>query len=88
MSLFRRQNEKRRIPRKSIGANAWIRMDGGFALRPCKVIDASNTGVRIVIDTPVKLSDMFTLLKSRDAKSGQRACVKWRRGSQIGAKFQ
>jgi hypothetical protein len=88
MSLVRRPKDKRKANRKSIGTNAWIRLDGGFALRPCKVVDSSDTGVRIAIDAAVKLSDIFTLLMSRDARSGRRARIKWRRGSQIGAEFQ
>jgi len=84
------RKDKRRIPRNSIGANAWIRLDEGFGLRPCKVVDSSDTGIRIAIDAAVKSSDIstFTLLKSRDARSGLRARIKWRRGSQIGAEFQ
>jgi hypothetical protein len=89
MSLFRRpKKNRRRGSRKSIGTNAWIRLDGGFALRPCKVVESSDTGVRIAVDAPVKLSDVFTLLMSRDARSGRCARIKWRRGSQIGAEFQ
>jgi hypothetical protein len=88
MSLLRKRKEKRRASRKIIGMYAWIRLDGGFALRPCKIVDSTDSGARIAIDAAVKISDRFTLLMSRDAKSGRRARIKWRRGSQIGAVFQ
>jgi hypothetical protein len=82
-----RSKDHRRSHRKSIGASGWIRMDGGFAVRQCNVLDLSDTGVRIAVDAPQTIPGTFTFLKSRDASSGRRARVKWRRGSQIGAEF-
>jgi hypothetical protein len=87
MALFRQPKNNRKANRKEFGVNAWIRLDGGFALRPCKLIDYSDTGVRISIDATEKLSGEFTFLMSRDAGRGRRARIKWRRGSQIGAEF-
>jgi hypothetical protein len=83
----RKLKETRKSLRKSMGAKAWIRLDGGFSVRPCVVADLSDTGVRIVIDAPETIAGIFSLLMSRNAGSGQRCRVKWRRGSQIGAEF-
>jgi hypothetical protein len=68
-------------------ANAWIRLDGGFAVRPCKVIDLSDTGVQIVIDGAEDVPSNFTFLTSRNDGLGRRARIKWRRESKIGAQF-
>ena len=86
-SSTRKPKEARISRRKKLGSNAWIRLEGGFAVRPCVVADLSDTGVRIVIDAPETVAGIFSLLGSRDAGSGRRCRVKWRRGSQIGAEF-
>ena len=81
------KKELRKTSRKKVGATAWIRLDGGFAVRPCSVIDLSDNGVQISIDAAQTMPNLFTLLMSRTAGSGRRARLKWRRGSQIGAEF-
>jgi hypothetical protein len=82
-----RSKNQRRAPRRSLGQDAWIRLDGGFATRPCKVTDLSDTGVQITIADAETLRNEFTLLLSRTAGSGRRARIRWRRGSKIGAEF-
>ena len=86
-SFTRAPKEHRKATRKPVGATAWIRLDGGFAVRPCKVIDLSDTGVRFTIDAADTVAGMFIFSTSRDTRSGRRARVKWRRGSQIGGEF-
>jgi hypothetical protein len=81
------KKDLRKTSRKKIGMNAWIRLDGGFAVRPCGLTDLSESGVQISIDAAQTIPSTFTLLMSRNAGKGQRARVKWRRGSQIGAEF-
>lgn len=83
----RKAKEHRRTPRRKFSANAWIRLDGQFAVRPCCVIDLSDSGARISVGAGETIPSTFTLLMSRTA-SGRRARVVWRRGSQIGAEFQ
>lgn len=77
----------RKTPRDAIGSKAWIRLDGGFSVRACRLVDLSNTGVRIVVDAPRDVADRFSLLLLRDAAPGRRCRVKWRKGSEIGAEF-
>jgi hypothetical protein len=79
------RKDKRRTKRRTIGAMAYIRL-GGFATRPCTVLDLSNTGVRISIESATSIPARFTLLLSK-SNQGRTACVKWRRGNQIGAEF-
>jgi hypothetical protein len=87
MTAFRQPKNNRKSLRRSLGTDACIRLDGGFAARPCKVMDISDTGVRIRIEAADSVPSTFSLFVSRTADSGRRARVKWRRGSQIGAEF-
>ncbi len=89
MAIFgsaRRGKEQRKATRRKVSTSGFIRPDGGFAVRPCTIIDLSDTGVQISIDAPGSVPSTFTFMTSRTAK-GRRASVKWRRGSQIGAEF-
>jgi hypothetical protein len=82
----RRGKELRKATRRKVSVNGFIRPDGGFAVRPCTIIDLSDTGVQISVDAPQSVPSTFTFMTSRTGK-GRRASVKWRRGSQIGAEF-
>jgi hypothetical protein len=84
-----RQNgrqERRQSPRRNSNTAGWIRLDGGFATRECKIVDLSTTGVRLCIPFADKLPETFTLLLSKHAQ-GHRVRMMWRRANQIGAKF-
>jgi len=87
MALFRQPKNNRKSSRINLDTDACIRLDGGFAARPCKVMDISNTGVRIRIEAADSVPSTFNFFVSRTADSGRRARIKWRRGSQIGAEF-
>jgi hypothetical protein len=86
-SSIRKLREQRKAARRKIGAKAWVRLDEGFAVRPCNVVDLSDTGVQITIEAAATVPGIFTFLMSRDIGSGRRARVKWRHGLQIGAEF-
>ncbi len=84
-SLLRRPKEQRKVTRKTVGTNAFIRMDG-FAVRACVALDLSETGVKIAVDAAKSVPMVFTFLTSRDSV-GRKAAVKWRHGTIIGAEF-
>ena len=95
MAFGRRQNDadarsyagnKRRASRVKSGASAWLRLDGGFAMRPCQVLDVSDTGVRIAVDPALRVPNDFVIVLSQGGQ-GRRAFVKWRNATQIGAQF-
>jgi hypothetical protein len=84
-----RQNarqERRLSPRRNLNAACWLRLDGSFAIKECRVVDVSLAGVRLAIPFAGKLPQTFTVLFSKNAQ-GHRVRVIWRRGNQIGAKF-
>jgi hypothetical protein len=77
---------KRRANRVKSGANGWLRLDGGFAMRPCQVLDVSDTGVRIAVDPALRVPNDFVIVLSQGSQ-GRRCFVKWRNATQIGAQF-
>ena len=85
--LTRKPKDKRSSPRRIVSASAWIRPNGAFAVRPCKVRDISNNGVQIIISRGETVSNEFIFMISRDGGSSRCARVTWRRGTEIGAEF-
>jgi hypothetical protein len=81
------RKELRSVRREQMGTQAWIRFDDGFSVRPCRLIDLSRAGARIVVDAPHDVAGRFRLLLSRDASPGRSCRIKWRRGAEIGAEF-
>jgi hypothetical protein len=86
-NIIRQQQNRRRFPRKDANSQAWISLNGGFAVRPCTLINISETGVRIAVEGPQTVPGAFTLRMSRNATSGRPVRVKWRYGSHIGGVF-
>lgn len=82
-----RGRDLRKAPRRKIGSQGWIRVEGGFAVRRCKVIDMSNTGLQIAVQNPETFPSTFSFLETRTGH-GRRARVVRRRGSEIGATFE
>ena len=73
--------------RNNSGRAATVRVNSGFATRPCKIENESDDGVCLKLDSPQFLEEQFLLLPS--GKGGPaRACrVKWRKRSLVGAVF-
>src|SRR6266702_5881882 len=80
------RNDRRQTPRRIVNAPAWIRLDGGFATRECKIVDVSSAGVRLSLPFAAKIPATFTLLFSKHAQ-GHRVRTVWRRANEIGATF-
>jgi hypothetical protein len=54
---------------------AWIRVDGGFSVRPCVVLGLSGAGVRLLVDERYTVAGQFNLLLKRDANWGRRCRI-------------
>jgi hypothetical protein len=78
---------KKREARKLLGQSAWITLEGGFAARQCVVQDISSAGARITLDDAANLPGTLRLAFSRDARTGHKCQVVWRRGKSAGVKF-
>jgi hypothetical protein len=80
------RHDQRQAPRRNANTTGWIRLDGSFATRECKIVDISTAGVRLVIPLASRLPETFTLFFSKRAQ-GHQVRIIWRRDNQIGAKF-
>ncbi|MDB5616203.1 PilZ domain-containing protein [Tardiphaga sp.] len=79
---------KKRDVRRSVQQAGWITLEGGFAARPCTVLDLSATGAKIVIDDPTSVTTAKVRLAfTRDARTGRNCEVVWRRGKTLGVRF-
>ena len=78
---------KKREARKSLRQPAWITLDGGFAARACVVEDLSDSGAKLSVEDNNTLPAKLRLAFSRDARTGHRCEVVWRRGKSVGVKF-
>ncbi len=80
-------NGKKREARKSLRQDGWLTLEGGFAARPCVVVDLSESGARLIVEDAQPLAKTLRLAFSRDARRGRDCAVVWRRGRSIGIKF-
>lgn len=79
----RNNRSSKRIPGKQ---EVWIRPDGGFAVRACRLVDWSETGVRLRLQSGEPMPKSFKLLMTRTS-TGKMCRMKWRRGQEVGAEF-
>jgi hypothetical protein len=77
---------RKREPRQSLNANAWIRQKGSFAVQGCRVIEVSRTGASLEVENTQNVPDNILLLFSR-GDSGKQVTVVWRRDTQVGVEF-
>jgi hypothetical protein len=81
------KDRNKREPRKSVRQSGWITLDGGFAARPCEVLDLSASGAKLTVAGGISLGPKLRLAFSRDARTGRNCEVVWRRGGTLGVKF-
>ena len=78
---------RKREARKSVHQSGWITLDGGFAARPCTVLDLSPPAQRSRWTIPSAVPAKVRLAFSRDARTGRTCEVVWRRAKSLGVKF-
>ncbi len=78
---------RKREARKSVRQAGWITLEGGFAARPCEVVDLSSAGAKIMVDDPTALATKIKLGFTRDGRGGRACEVVWRRGKTVGVRF-
>jgi hypothetical protein len=79
--------EQRRAIRDHVCFCAWIANDTDARYWECTVLDVSDTGARIVIPSPTRISKEFWLVLSKDGSRRRRCQLVWRSDSQIGLKY-
>jgi hypothetical protein len=78
--------EKRKSPRRRTSMDGFIYTTDGWPVGPCKMIDASATGARLLLQTQEAPAD-FVLTLSRDGKLRRTCHLVWHKDDQIGVKF-
>lgn len=82
----RKQRELRKKPRRLLHYRAQIVLDKNGKLRPCSIVDISESGARIVLDTSEALPKRFLLLLA--SRGGIRECRQvWRDELTLGVEF-
>lgn len=84
---YRTRPELRGKPRRQFRYTAQILIDGKSAPRPCKLVDVSETGARIILKQDESLPDRFLLLLSEDGGARRKCRVVWRDARVIGVAF-
>lgn len=80
--------EKRSYKRKSLKYPARIHLGDGSPLRICALSDVSESGARVVLQTPEAVPDEFTLLLGTQGAVPRECRVKWRDGVELGLEFK
>lgn len=84
MAIFKRDKRK---TRHKTNDSAWMTLDGGFAKRPCTVLDISSTGARIRINDPSAITGKMAISFFNDVHKATRCRMVWRKGSEMGVEF-
>jgi hypothetical protein len=81
------QSESRRAARTAVQRIGWLTRARGEQIRECMVWDESDTGMRLVVDAPNEIPDIFYVYPTLDSTSRRRCRVIWRAEKQIGVEF-
>lgn len=80
------RKDKRLARRRAVNQFACIHMPA-LPLRPCLILDVSDTGGRLGVKDAVSLPDHFTLLLSRNGNARRTCGVVWRSKDEVGVAF-
>jgi hypothetical protein len=82
-----RYGRKSRETRRKLDRPAWIVIDGAFGVRRCALIDISEGGAQIRVDSPSNVPTYFTLSFNQNERRGKQCKVVWRSSSAVGVQF-
>jgi hypothetical protein len=75
---------RRRSPRRERDLNAWIRPEGSIAVQQCRILDLSQTGVRLAVVDANQITKTFILFLSKYGAGAPRNCEMAARNSDWG----
>jgi hypothetical protein len=75
------------IPRRNTHVSACVMLDGGFAKRPCTILDISDTGARVQFSGPAPPDASLHLTITGDVRHARASRIIWRRGRMAGLQF-
>ena len=78
-------NERRRSTRRTnyLRGRLYFHGDGRNSL-PCRILDASYEGARVIVNSPISVPDEVELHIPKKKKRIALARVRWRHGEKIG----
>ena len=79
-------DDKRKAHRRQLRYTAWVSL-GPKKLHGCVVADISDFGARLDVQNSKTVPTNFVLLLSAGGKPKRKCRVVWRKGAQIGVKF-
>lgn len=85
---FRNGPELRKNPRRPIRHAARLLVDEKGTLRPCWIVDISDSGARLRLQSDCELPQRFHLLLTETGKARRDCRVVWRDGLILGVEFQ
>jgi hypothetical protein len=80
------KSEQRKAQRRPIRYRAWIEA-GGSSLGECKLVDASDSGARLLVESSDVVPEQFSLRFSALGEGGRKSRVVWRSESEVGIAF-
>jgi hypothetical protein len=81
------QTDARKAERALVRRCGWYVRSVGQQLRECTVWDVSESGARLVVDSPETIPDLFHIYMTLDFSSRRHCRVVWRSKTQIGVEF-
>ena len=78
--------DRRKHPRRPLARDCWID-PGQPPAFPCRMVDVSESGARVVSAAAEHVPDEFYLYMTRNGAVGRKCQVAWRAEQQMGLKF-
>jgi hypothetical protein len=80
-------HDQRKTLREHVQFPAWIDVGDGEAPRACTVLDVSEDGARIMLQSPVRLPRTFDLLFNQEGTRRRPCRMVWRVDEQVGVNY-
>jgi PilZ domain len=81
------RDEQRASKRKWLSFPAVLARPGGETIRPCQIVDVSETGMKLTLLEPMNVAGEIIVLLSKDGSVRRTATLKWQAGREIGLRF-
>jgi hypothetical protein len=84
---YRARAELRKKPRRQFHYNASILIEGAKLPCPCAIVDISETGARLQLESDCELPESFILMLTRGGEARRKCRVVWRNKLELGVEF-
>ena len=81
------RDEHRKHRRQTLRYRAYVDLCDGLPVRACRLLDVSEQGAQLIMDSAATLPDQFVLLLAEGGQVQRQCRVAWRSEKQIGIRF-